>query len=196
MISCDEFPLQENCDPTNPEEAFLWQLVGPPGMKGAPLPFPVSYLRKVSRRLWDTGARPNAGPQVTEYHRPRTGDPNALFATGEWKPMGQPKGPVDDLEVRELPLEVRRKLARQLLANDDFPIPAPDGPVVPEPTIEVPTFAEKVRVAALAKVCKVANSTVLDVLADLGVYASKPQSTVTRSTAQQVYVLLNDLSGR
>ena len=194
MISCDEFPLKENCDPNDPEEAFLYQLVGPPGMKGAPLPFPVKYLRMVSRRLWDTGARPGIGPELIEYHRPRLGDSNVLFAAGEWKPAGQPKEPVVELEMKDLPLEIRRRAAQQLLENGDFPAPAPSGePVVPAPTIEVPTFAEKVRVAALAKVCKVANSVVLDVLADLGVYASKPQSTVTRATAQQVYVLLNDL---
>lgn len=196
MLGSDDFPLQENCDPNDPEEAFLWQLVGPPGMKGAPLPFPVVYLRQVSKRLWDTGARPGVGEQLIEYHRPPTGDTNALFASGEWKKMGQKKAPVVDLDVREFSSDIRREMARQLLDNGDIPLPPPEsGLSAPVPEGEVPVFAERIRVAALAKLCGVANSEVIELLVDIGSLARKPQSTIDRSTAQQVYVLLKDVTG-
>ena len=56
-MSVDEFPLRDNSNLDDPEEMFLHLLVGLPGMKGAPLPFPVSYLRQVSGRPIDRRGR-------------------------------------------------------------------------------------------------------------------------------------------
>lgn len=91
-----KFPLRENCDPTNPEEAFLWMLVGLPGMQGAPLPFPVEYLRQVSKRLWDCGARPSTEPAI-KYRRPSSSEPNWLTSPGSWVAVDEPDDVRDPL---------------------------------------------------------------------------------------------------
>ena len=77
------FPTQENCDPTNPYEAFLWMLVALPYQKGAQLVMPVQYLQLISKRLWDCGARPGA-EQVLKYRPPTGSEPNWMTAPGRW----------------------------------------------------------------------------------------------------------------
>lgn len=52
------FPTRESCDPTSPEEAFLWMFPGMPG----DLHMPQAYHRLVSKRLWALGARPVEEP--------------------------------------------------------------------------------------------------------------------------------------
>ena len=68
------FPTRENCNPDNPEEAFLWMFVALPHVKGGPLMMPVEFYRLVSKRLWELGARPVeeptlqwVAPMATEY---------------------------------------------------------------------------------------------------------------------------------
>lgn len=80
-----DFPLRENCDPNNPEEAFLWMLVALPQQNGGQLVMPVTYLRQVSRRLWDCGARPAAEPTI-RYVRPPGNGPHWLTNPGTWLP--------------------------------------------------------------------------------------------------------------
>lgn len=77
------FPLRENCDPTNPYEAFLWMLVALPGQNGGQLIMPIAYLQRVSKRLWDLGARPVAEPTL-KYQRPSATDPHWMTAPGRW----------------------------------------------------------------------------------------------------------------
>ena len=93
---CDVFPLRENCNPNNPYEAFLWMLVGLPGnadgsgaAPGGPMVYPPSYLRLVSKRLWDLGARP-VEPPILKYRPPAAGDPNWLYSSGSWVPINAP----------------------------------------------------------------------------------------------------------
>lgn len=83
-----EFPTRENCDSTNPEEAFLWMLVALPGQNGAPVMFPtIDYMRLVSKRLWELGARPVEQP-MWEYARPSAADPHWLTSPGRWVKAG------------------------------------------------------------------------------------------------------------
>lgn len=103
-----EFPSVANCDKDNPEEAFLPYLVGIPGMKGASLVFPVKYLRLLSKRLWDGGARLTEEP-VIFYHPPALGDMNTLTAAGEWKDTPPP--PLDP--IPDVSLDMKRKLMRK-----------------------------------------------------------------------------------
>ncbi|WP_157110613.1 phage gene 29 protein family protein [Nocardia anaemiae] len=116
MSSDGQFPTRDNCDPTDPEEAFLWMLVGLPGLKGAPLLLPIQHLRQVSRRLWDCGARPVEDP-VIKYRPPRAGDPHWLASPGTWADIDDPD-PEDVFDIRqfvaELPLRQRQQLAAAL----------------------------------------------------------------------------------
>ncbi len=82
-----DFPLRENCSPDDPEEAFVWMLVALPGMKGGQLLMPVEYLKQISKRLWDCGARPVEEP-VIEYQRPSGNEAHWLTSPGKWIPAG------------------------------------------------------------------------------------------------------------
>lgn len=86
------FPTRENCDPDNPEEAFLWMLVALPYQEGGQLVMPPPYLRMVSKRLWDCGARPAADPSI-RYEPPTGVEPNWMTAPGTWVPADLPAQP-------------------------------------------------------------------------------------------------------
>lgn len=58
----EDLPTRENCDLTNPEEAFLWMFVGLPGVNGAAMIMGPDYYRHISRQLWELGARPAEEP--------------------------------------------------------------------------------------------------------------------------------------
>ncbi|AXK88627.1 phage gene 29 protein family protein [Nocardia farcinica] len=115
-----EFPEHHLVNHNCPEEAFLWMFSGLPGMKGAPLPFPVEYLREVSRRLWDCGARPMDSTVPPErkikYQKPRNTDPHWLVSPGVWEPIDAPDRSALDLKefVASLPQDTRRQLAEAL----------------------------------------------------------------------------------
>lgn len=90
MIDTDfRFPRRENCDPTVPETAFLWMLVALPGQNGAPLIMPIEYLRLVSKRLWDCGARPVEAPTL-KYKAPTGSEPHWAAAPGTWVDATEP----------------------------------------------------------------------------------------------------------
>ncbi|WP_109523555.1 MULTISPECIES: phage gene 29 protein family protein [Nocardia] len=131
MSSNGQFPTRDNCDRTDPEEAFLWMLVGLPGLKGAPLLLPIQHLRAVSRRLWDCGARPVEEP-VIKYRPPRAGDPHWLLSPGTWSDADEPElEEVFDVRkfVAELPLRQRQQLAAALGLTGTVP----DQPAEPPP---------------------------------------------------------------
>lgn len=83
------FPTRENCDPTNPYQAFLWMLVALPYQSGAQLVMPVEYLQLVSKRLWDCGVRPVEEP-IIKYRPPTGSEPNWMTAPGRWVDAGEP----------------------------------------------------------------------------------------------------------
>lgn len=80
-------PTRENCDLTNPYEAFLWVLVAPPMMNGAPLVGPIDWLQLWSKQIWDAGCRPDAAAPVIAYRPPQSGDQNWMRSPGEWGPI-------------------------------------------------------------------------------------------------------------
>jgi hypothetical protein len=112
-----DFPTRENCDPTNPYQAFLWMLVAMPYMKGAQLVLPVDYLQFVSKRLWDCGVRPLEEP-VVKYQKPLNTDANWLTSPGSWVPVDapdrDPRRPVE-VAVDGLLNQQQAELAEELL---------------------------------------------------------------------------------
>lgn len=115
-----EFPTLANTNPDCPEEAMLHTYAGLPGMKGAPLPFPIEYLREVSRRQWDAGVRPMDAKTPPErkikYQQPRNTDPHWLTSPGVWEPIDAPDRSKFDIKefVESLPQDTRRQLAEAL----------------------------------------------------------------------------------
>jgi hypothetical protein len=112
------FPTRENCDPTNPYQAYLWALVAMPYQKGAQLVLPVDYLQFVSKRLWDCFGPPNPDWEPTiKYQPPLNTDPNWLTSPGKWvdasEPDRDPRRPVEKA-VDNLVSQQQAELAREL----------------------------------------------------------------------------------
>lgn len=83
-------PLQSDCDPTNPEEHFLWALVGLPGPgKHAPLMIPSVGLRPMSQRLWDLGYRHHPELQTLKFVPPASETSWIAGAAGRWAPIDE-----------------------------------------------------------------------------------------------------------
>lgn len=114
-----DFPTRESCDPNNPEEAFLWMLVALPGMKGGQLLMPVEYLRQVSKRLWDCGARPTEDPAI-EYQKPSGNEPHWLTSPGKWQEAGTVKPTTEeaviDASLSQMGFQQRNELYSALCA--------------------------------------------------------------------------------
>jgi hypothetical protein len=135
MVAKDEFPTRENCDPSVPEEAFLWMLVALPYQNGGQLVMPVEYLKLVSKRLWDLGARPVEEP-VIEYVRPSAASPHWLTDPGKFVPKGQGQRASDeamiDASLAKMAHRQRTELYQALVAAEqgrDLPS-TPAGQVV------------------------------------------------------------------
>lgn len=127
MPAKGEFPTRENCDPNNPEEAFLWMFAALPGVKGAPLIMPVEYYRHVSKRLWDLGCRPTAEPTLA-WVPPTATDPHWLTSPGKWVPAGQAPKTSEHEQARaaaaKMSMQQRAELLRELEAENLSDSPA------------------------------------------------------------------------
>lgn len=114
------FPTRENCDPTNPYQAFLWMLVAMPYQNGGPLVMPVSYLQLVSKRLWDCGARPAEGPSI-KYRPPSGTEPNWMTAPGRWVDINEPDPETNPVKqaVSALTQQQKAELLKELTEGDE-----------------------------------------------------------------------------
>jgi hypothetical protein len=131
MLTAQDFPTRENCNPTDPEEAFLWMFVAPPGVKGAPFLMPISYYRKMSKRLWDLGARPSEAPTL-EWVAPSANEPNWLTSPGKWVPKGAAPQRTAEDEAADAVARMsgqQRKELRDVLEGGDFFPNTPAGNV-------------------------------------------------------------------
>lgn len=114
-------PLHENLDPTKPEEAFLWALVGLPGQQRAPLMVHPDVLRKWSKHLWELGFRHYPDLQVNEYHPPARGHGQWLNGSGDWLPKGTPRAAHSTApNMTELTHHERARIIEQLRVNGDL----------------------------------------------------------------------------
>lgn len=113
------FPTRDNCNPDDPEEAFLWMFAALPHVKGAPLIMPVEYYRAVSKRLWDLGARPAVEPAL-EWVAPTATEAHWLTSPGRWVPAGTgPKRSEEDearTAIAQMSLQQRAELLKVLEA--------------------------------------------------------------------------------
>lgn len=116
-----QFPTRENCDPNNPEEAFLWMFAALPGVKGAPLLMPVAYYRLISKRLWELGCRPAEEPTL-EWVAPTANEPNWITSPGRWVPAGTtPRRSESDIareSIERMTMQQRHELLQALEAPE------------------------------------------------------------------------------
>jgi len=123
-----DFPTRDNCDPTNPEEAFLWMFAALPHVKGAPLLMPIAYYRQISKRLWELGARPVEEPTL-EWVAPTSTEPHWLTSPGRWVPAGTAPKPTEEDEAAA----AVAKMSRQQKAELKHALEAlADGGVLPD----------------------------------------------------------------
>ena len=169
-----EMPTRENCDPTNPREAFLWMLMALPGMKGAVVPWPIEYFMEISQRLWDCGARPDVGEQTVWYNPPRSGDISPMFAAGVWEdhPPENPGPGIDIMSLSKVMQDEVRRQALELESDEPNVVEAPA--MVSDP----PKWPEKIKVHYLAKRLGATSKDVLAVCAEVGVPVKSAQSSV------------------
>ncbi|WP_019932352.1 DUF2744 domain-containing protein [Nocardia sp. BMG111209] len=108
-------PLHEHCDQDEPEEAFVWALIGLPGPRNSPLLVHPHTLGEWSKHLWDLGFRHAPDDQAKEYHPPARGHRHWLNGSGQWLPQGAPRATLPGLpDVTELTADERAHLVRQL----------------------------------------------------------------------------------
>ena len=83
--SLPTFPTREVCDSADPQQAYLWGLVGLPFQKGAPLLFGMEDLMVWSETLWGVFGPPNPdwAPRLV-YRLPQVTDADALTSAGKW----------------------------------------------------------------------------------------------------------------
>jgi len=84
-----DFPLRENCHPTNPWQAFMWMFVALPGVEGAQLLMNMAHLTHWSKRVWDCGGRP-VEPPIIKWRKPRSAQAFLLGNPGDWVPIDAP----------------------------------------------------------------------------------------------------------
>lgn len=114
-------PLQEGCDPDNPEEVFLWALVGLPGPKGSPMLLSPKILRLWSKHLWDLGLRHDENEQQREYHPPARGPQHWLNGAGRWVDKGTARKPrIRTPDITMFTPEERAELVAQLHLHGDL----------------------------------------------------------------------------
>lgn len=77
-------PLQQNMNMEEPGEMFKWMLVSIPGVDGAPVIMHPDVLEKISRHLWQCGARFVPEEQQIKYLPPTVDTHWMAAGAGKW----------------------------------------------------------------------------------------------------------------
>lgn len=116
-------PMQHTCNMNDPEEMFLWMLIGMPGMEEqSPMLMPPPILRKISKRLYDAGARWHPEGQAIKYVPP-TGQGHWLAGSGgRWVSIDEELTPEETApDISHLSLGEKRELVKKLQAEGHLP---------------------------------------------------------------------------
>lgn len=103
-------PTRDNCDPTNPKEAFLWMLVAGPGVNGGPMFNSIPLMMMWSEHFWECGARPVEEP-VKKYQQATGDEPNWSTTPGRWVSPDTPDIEVDPVLEAIAPLNIPQRAA-------------------------------------------------------------------------------------
>lgn len=95
-----------------------------PGLRGGALMLPIDYLKLMSQRLWDLGARPVEEPTL-EWVPPAATDPNWITSPGRWVPVGSVEQVSDEVQARaamaKMSGQQKAELRRVLEEGEPFP---------------------------------------------------------------------------
>lgn len=174
-------PTRENCDLTNPRQAFMWMFTAPPGQTGAPMMWTTDYFELLSWRMWVLGARPVEEP-TQKWVPPENMTANPWMAAGKWIDANAPDPERKTVAqmMRELPAADRAEIRNAVLAELGYEgetLPDKDRPGPPAMTYTVASLAERLRTPV---------DELLGVLANLGVSNCTPASTVGRDVADRI----------
>lgn len=89
-------PVRELCDLDDPEEAFLWALLGLPDVNGAQVMVSFDHLRTISKRIYEVGGRLVADP-VIKYRPPIAAPLTPFDGHGSWVGVDEPEPERDPL---------------------------------------------------------------------------------------------------
>lgn len=169
-------PTRENCDASNPRQAFLWMFTAMPGLQGAPLMLPTEYWEMQSWRMWVLGARPAAEP-TQKWQAPASLTANAWTAPGKWVDLDTPepeRKTIADM-IRELPQGTRAEVRAAVL--EQFGLDDGDRPGPPAMQYTVESLAERLRTSV---------DELLAVLGNLGATNLHAGSRVGRDVAERI----------
>lgn len=115
-------PLQGHLDDENPEEHFLWALVGLAGPQAqAPLLVPTGIMRKWSQHLYECGFRHHDELQTIKYVPPHGTDNWVMGAAGRWVPIEETLDAEDTVpNTDHLSVDEKRLLMQQLQSELDY----------------------------------------------------------------------------
>lgn len=174
-------PTRENCDLTNPRQAFIWMFVAPPGQSGAPLMYTTDYFELLSWRMWVLGARPIEEP-TQKWLPPENMTANPWTAAGKWVDVTfpDPERKTVAQMMRELPAADRAEIRNAVLAEMGYEgetLPDKDRPGPPAMTYTVASLAERLGTPV---------DELLVVLGNLGLPNLTAASTVGRDVADRI----------
>lgn len=121
-------PVRELCNLDDPEEMFLWALVGLPDVQGALVMVSFEHLRTISKRIFQVGGRLVADPQI-KYRPPATA-PMTPFDVdrGSWVPIDEPEPERDPMG--EVLAQIKPDVLKAVVdrTREDHPEWWPDAP--------------------------------------------------------------------
>lgn len=89
-------PTRDKCNLDDPEEMFLWALIGMNDVRGAQVMVSFEHLRAISKQIYQVGGRLTSGAQIK--YRPPVAPPMSPFGDqGSWVPIDEPDPVVDPL---------------------------------------------------------------------------------------------------
>lgn len=121
--------FQPDCDPTEPEEHFLWAVQSIPLLGRGCGTFLEPIARSISKHLWECGFRHDPALQTKKWQRPYRGEQHVLNGSAQWMPMdAEEEEPVviQDpalMTVREREAQVERLRYLGYKVNDPVPEP-------------------------------------------------------------------------
>jgi hypothetical protein len=123
-----QFPTQDECDPTKPEEHFLWALgqipMGDKQMQSVQL----NLARAISKHMHECGFRHYPKLQTKKLNKPYRGQGHVLNGSSRWVPMdAEPTAePPSTPDINAMTVEEREGMIKELKDYGFISDPPPD----------------------------------------------------------------------
>ncbi|MFE7797052.1 DUF2744 domain-containing protein [Nocardia sp. NPDC057440] len=113
--SAQRFPQQKDCDPTDPEQHFLWALTQIPYNHQVTQPVQPRIARVMSKHLYELGFRHHPQLQSKKLQMPYRGQQHTLNGMSVWVPMdSEAPEPPPQHNVKAMTREEQEVLKKEL----------------------------------------------------------------------------------